>query len=51
MDSGHDKAEVNKWGYIDQGRWDAFYAWLFEVGLIEQEIPRGFGFTNDYLPE
>ena len=49
--SGQYKAEVNKWGYIDQGRWDAFYAWLFEEGLIEQEIPRGFGFTNDYLPE
>ncbi len=49
--SSHYKAEVNNWGYIDQGRWDAFYAWLFEEGLIEQEIPKGFGFTNDYLPE
>lgn len=42
------KAEVEQWGYIDQTRWDAFYAWLYENGLSE-EIPAGYGFTNDYL--
>ncbi|HKL79958.1 MAG TPA: ABC transporter substrate-binding protein [Mobilitalea sp.] len=45
------KAETARWGYIDQGRWDAFYIWLFENNLVEQEIPTGTGFTNDYLPE
>ncbi|HKL98426.1 MAG TPA: ABC transporter substrate-binding protein [Mobilitalea sp.] len=45
------KAETARWGYIDQDRWDAFYIWLFENNLIEQEIPTGTGFTNDYLPE
>lgn len=45
------KAEVERWGYIDPERWDSFYAWLFENNLIEKEIPAGFGFTNDYLPE
>ena len=44
------KADVDRWGYIDPARWDAFYAWLFENGLSE-EIPAGYGFTNDYLPE
>lgn len=39
------------WGYIDQKRWDRFYDWLFEKGLIEKEIPNGFGFTNDFLTE
>ena len=38
------------WGHIDASRWDAFYAWLWENGLIEREIPAGTGFTNDYLP-
>lgn len=42
------KAEVEQWGYIDPARWDAFYAWLFENGLSE-EIPAGYGFTNEYL--
>lgn len=42
------KAEVEQWGYIDQSRWDAFYAWLYENDLSE-EIPAGYGFTNDYL--
>lgn len=43
------KAEVDQWGYIDPARWDAFYKWLGENKLIEQEIPAGFGFSNDYL--
>lgn len=43
------EAEVPEWGYIDQARWDAFYSWLYENGLSE-EIPAGYGFTNDYLP-
>lgn len=45
------KAEVTRWGYIDQERWDRFYNWLYENKLIEKEIPGGFGFTNEYLPE
>lgn len=44
------KAEVDKWGYIDQTRWDAFYKWLFDNGLSD-EIPAGYGFTNEYLPD
>ncbi|NYB73278.1 ABC transporter substrate-binding protein [Sedimentibacter hydroxybenzoicus DSM 7310] len=49
--AGQYKAEVERWGYIDQSRWDAFYGWLFENNLIEKEIPEGMGFTNEYLPE
>ena len=45
------KAEVGKWGHIDQARWDEFYQWLFESGLVDIEIPEGSGFTNEYLPE
>ncbi|MDO5047305.1 MAG: ABC transporter substrate-binding protein [Anaerococcus sp.] len=44
-------ADAEKWGYIDKDRWNSFYKWLFENGLIEKEIPNDFGFTNDYLPE
>jgi len=44
------KAEEDRWGYIDQERWDAFYAWVYENGL-STEIAAGDGFTNDYLPE
>ncbi len=43
------KSEVEQWGYIDPTRWDAFFAWIYEEGLIEEEIPAGTGFTNDYL--
>ena len=43
------KAEVEQWGYIDPARWNAFYNWISENGLSENEIPENTGFTNDYL--
>lgn len=44
------KADQSRWGYIDQARWDSFFKWLSDNKLSE-EIPAGYGFTNDYLPE
>ncbi len=45
------QAEVERWGYIDPDRWNAFYSWLNENGLSDPELPEDIGFTNDYLPE
>ncbi len=42
-------AEEETWGYISQDRWDDFYKWLYDNQLIEEEIPAGYGFSNDYL--
>lgn len=42
-------SDAEKWGYIDPARWDSFYAWLFEEGLVEKELPAGTGYSNDYL--
>lgn len=39
-----------RFGIIDGVRWDRFYKWLYEQGVIEQEIPAGLGYSNDYLP-
>ena len=47
--SGQYKAEVEQWGYIDPARWDAFYQWLWDNQLIENGLPAGTGFTNEYL--
>lgn len=44
------KAEVERWGYMDPARWNAFYSWLGENGLVETAIPEDTGFSNDYLP-
>lgn len=44
------RADAPKWGYIDQERWDAYYAWLNEKGLTETPIEAGTGFSNEYLP-
>jgi ABC-type nitrate/sulfonate/bicarbonate transport system substrate-binding protein len=43
------QADAPRWGEIDQARWDRFYGWMFEQGILEQDI-RGQGFTNTYLP-
>ena len=45
------KAEVGQWGYIDPARWNAFYNWLNDNGLVELAIPENTGFSNDYLPQ
>lgn len=44
------KAEVTRWGYMDPARWNAFYTWLNDNGLVESPLPENAGFTNDYLP-
>ncbi|MDI9470051.1 MAG: ABC transporter substrate-binding protein [Bacillota bacterium] len=44
-------ADAPRWGWIEAERWDAFYAWLAEEGLIARQLPPGAGFSNDYLPE
>ena len=36
------------WGYIDSDRWNGFYGWLFENGLISKKLT-DVGFSNDYL--
>lgn len=42
-------ADAEKWGVIDAQRWDSFYKWLSDEGLVEKAIPAGTGFTNDYI--
>lgn len=43
--------EGKPWGIVDSKRWDDFYGWLWENGLIEQEIHAGKGFTNDFIEQ
>lgn len=44
------QGEAKRWGEINGERWNAFYRWLNEKGLVEKDIPDDFGFTNEYLP-
>ncbi len=45
------KADVERWGYMDPQRWNAFYNWINENKLFTAEIAENTGFTNEYLPE
>ena len=47
--AGQYKAEVERWGEFDMARWDTFFAWLYDNGVITQQLPAGAGVTNDYL--
>ncbi len=42
-------ADADSWGKIDGARWDAFYKWLNDNGVVEKELPAGTGYTNEYL--
>lgn len=48
--SGEYARDTDAWGRFDPARWDAFYSWLYERGVIPQQLAPGQGFTNDYLP-
>lgn len=41
--------EKDSWGHMYQQRWDDFFNWLYENGLITTQIPAGHGMSNDYL--
>ena len=43
-------ADAEQWGIFDAHRWNAFFNWLNDHGLVEETIPENTGFTNDYLP-
>ena len=43
-------ADAEQWGVFDPDRWNAFFNWLNDNGLVENTIPENTGFTNDYLP-
>ena len=43
------QADAESWGVIDGARWDGFYRWLYDNGVIDREIPEGVGYTNEYL--
>lgn len=45
------QADAPKWGYIDQTRWDNFFALMSSlVDEITTPISKGYGFTNEFLP-
>lgn len=41
--------DAESWGIFDADRWNAYYSWVYEEGLIENQIPENFGFTNDFI--
>ena len=43
------QAEAEFWGYIDENRWNNFYQWVNDKGLLEDEVPLNTGFTNEFL--
>ena len=42
-------ADAPRWGVFDEARWNGFYDWLNDNGLVRNELPHGTGFTNAYL--
>ena len=43
------QADAESWGLIDGERWDGFYQWLYDNGVIDIGIPAGTGYTNDLV--
>lgn len=41
--------DADSWGVFDADRWNSYFNWVYSEGLIKNEIPEDFGFTNDYI--
>jgi ABC-type nitrate/sulfonate/bicarbonate transport system substrate-binding protein len=44
-------ADADYWGELEVDRWDSCYQWMYDQGIIEQEIPSGMGMSNEYLQQ
>lgn len=42
------QADAKSWGVFDEMRWNAFYGWMEENGIVEKSI-QGEGFTNAFI--
>ena len=43
------QSDAKEWGIIDENRWNRFYEWLYKNKAVEREIPKDFGYSNEYL--
>ena len=43
------QSDAKEWGMIDGNRWNRFYEWLYKNKAVEREIPKDFGYSNEYL--
>ena len=41
--------DASSFGVIDKERWNNFYSWLYEEGLIEKKLPENAGLKPGYL--
>jgi len=48
--SGRYIDDADRWGVIDEDRWNAFYGWLSENELTQHDLT-GKGFSNEFLPD
>ena len=41
--------DADTWGIFDADRWNRYFSWVYDEGLIENKIPKNFGFTNEFI--
>ncbi|MCG8541539.1 MAG: ABC transporter substrate-binding protein [Clostridia bacterium] len=45
------KKDAERWGEMKLEVWESFGKWMYENGLLENELDAKEAFTNEYLPE
>ncbi|MBO6108756.1 MAG: ABC transporter substrate-binding protein [Eubacterium sp.] len=47
--SGEYISDAASWGVIDKNRWNSFYQWLNEKGLVQNELETDAGVSTEFL--
>ncbi|CQR47961.1 Putative thiamine biosynthesis protein [Paraliobacillus sp. PM-2] len=45
------QADARKWGIQDIEVWENYASWMYENGLLDEELDAEEAFTNEFLPE
>ncbi|MBU4438111.1 MAG: ABC transporter substrate-binding protein [Acetobacterium sp.] len=49
--SGEYQSDAAKWGVMKSGIWENYGKWMYDHGLLENQLNADEAFTNEYLPE
>jgi hypothetical protein len=49
--AGEYQSDAEKWGVMSLDIWENYGKWMYDQGLLENQLNADEAFTNEYLPQ